>query len=95
MAYAGGAAAAAAAAAIARATKASGAIVNMEADGFQAILARSERPLVVVASGGFFSRSFSYLTPYKGLIFYTKSSTELMLPSRAEVVAAKSIWVPS
>lgn len=95
MAYAGGAAAAAAAAAIARATKASGAIVNMEVDEFQTILARAERPLVVIAPGGFLSRGFSYLTPYKGLVFHTKSKTELTLPGRAEVIYAKSIWIPS
>jgi len=82
-------------AAMAQATKASGAIVNMEVDQFEAILARAERPLVVVASGGFLSRSFHYLMPYKGLVFHTKSKTELMLPPRSEVVLAKTIWIPS
>ncbi len=50
--------------------------------------------LVVVAEGGFMSRDFRYLTAYKGLIFYTKSKTALMLDSRLEVIEAEKIWVP-
>ncbi len=84
----------AAAAAIAQATKASGAIVNMDPDGFLAIVARCDKPLVVMASGGVFRKSFRYLVGYKGLAFHTKSQTELVLPGKVEVVAAKSIWIP-
>ncbi|MBN1857001.1 MAG: hypothetical protein JW846_08625 [Dehalococcoidia bacterium] len=83
-----------AAAAIAQARKASGAIVDMDPDGFMAIVARCEKPVVVVASGGVFHKSFSYLIGYKGLAFHTKSKIELMLPGRVEVVAAKSISIP-
>ncbi len=90
MAYAG----AAAAAAIAQAVKASGAIVNMEPDDFLTILHRCDKPLVVVASGGFLDRSFRYLVSYKGLVFHTKSKAELLLPGRVEVVQAKAIWIP-
>lgn len=82
------------AAAIAQATKASGVIVNMDPVGFLAIVSRCEKPLVVVASGGLLHKSFRYLVGYKGLAFYTKSETELMLPGKVEVVAAKSIWIP-
>ncbi len=91
MAYASGAVAAAA---IAQATKASGAIVDMDPVGFLAIVSRCEKPLVVVASGGLFHKSFRYLVGYKGLVFHTKSESEPMLPGRVEVVAAKSIWIP-
>ena len=84
----------AAAAAIAQATKASGAIVNMDPDGFLAIVARCDKPLVVMASGGVFRKSFRYLVGYKGLAFHTKSQTELVLPGKVEVVAAKSITIP-
>ncbi|MFC2008490.1 hypothetical protein ACFLUT_00340 [Chloroflexota bacterium] len=91
MAYAAGAIAAA----MAQATKASGAIVDMEPDGFMTILAKCERPLVVVSRGGFLDRSFRYLVGHKGFVFHTKSKTELMLPGRIEVVAAKSVWIPS
>ena len=91
MAYAAGAMAAA----MAQATKASGAIVDMEPDQFMTILGKCERPLVVISRGGFLDRSFRYLVGHKGLVFHTKSKTELMLPGKTEVVAAKSVWIPS
>ncbi len=95
MAYgAGGAAAAAAAAAIAQAIKASGAIVRVEPGDFQTILNKTDRPLVVFAVGGWRKSNFQYLTAYKGLIFFTKSATALMLPGGAEVVNARQIWIP-
>ena len=90
MAYAAGAMAAA----MAQATKASGAIVDMEPDQFLSILARCDRPLVVVARGGFLDRSFRYLVGHKGLVLHTRSKTELMLPGKTEVIAAKSVWIP-
>ena len=90
----GAAAGAAAAAAIAQAIKASGAIVRVEPDNFLKILRRTDRPLVVHAEGGFLSTNYQYLTAYKGLIFFTKSRTELMLPGSAEVVIAGKIWIP-
>ena len=86
--------AASAAAAIAEAIKASGAIVRMEPGDFQSILSRSEAPLVVQAQGGVFKANYQYLTSYKGLCFFTKSSQPLNLPGQAEVVSAKNIWIP-
>jgi hypothetical protein len=93
MAYSAGAAGAATAA-IARAVKASGAIVGMETEDFLVIVNRCEKPLVVVAPGGLLDRSFRYLVGYKGLVFHTKSKNELMLPDKAEVVHARTIWIP-
>lgn len=94
-AYVGGVAGGAAAAAvIAQAIKASGAIVRVEPHDFEEILRRSERPLVVSAQGGFISKNYQYLTGYKGLAFYTKSPTPLILPGAAEIVSAKKIWIP-
>ena len=90
----GGSTAAAAAAAIAQAIKASGAIVSVEPSHFEAILKRSEVPLVVSAEGGVFSKKHYYLTPYKGLVFYTKTQAPLPLPRNAELITAKKIWVP-
>ena len=90
----GAAAGAAVAAAIANAIKASGVLVRVAPEDFAAILRRTERPLIVVSQGGFFSTSYKYLTPYKGLAFYTKSPTPLALPIGAEVVNAKSISIP-
>jgi hypothetical protein len=97
MAYAassGGAAAAAAAAAIAQAIKASGAIVRVEPGDFSKILSRVSKSLVVIAKGGLFKPNYQYLTAYKGLMFFTKSSIELMLPGDVEIITAKEIWIP-
>jgi hypothetical protein len=89
----GAAAGAAAAAASAQATKASGAIVRVEPETFVTLLQQTERPLVVVAHGGFPKRH-RYLTPYRGLVFYTAGRDALTLSPDAEVVAARKIWVP-
>lgn len=87
--------AAAAAAAMAEAIKASGAIIRVEPDQFQKILHRQDAPLVVEAIGGFRNRTRQYLTSYKGLVFHTKTTDRAILPSRAEVVLAKKIWIPA
>ncbi len=93
-AVAGGAAGAAAAAAIANAIKASGAIIRVEPRDMQTILSKQKSPLIVVATGGLFSKNYQYLSNYKGLTFFTKSGTPLNLPGDADVVAAKTIWIP-
>lgn len=87
-------AAAAAAAAIAQAIKASGAIVRVEPEEFLKIVSRSEEPLVVTAEGGFLGTTHQYLTSYKGLAFYTKSSEALHLPGDAELIVSRKIWIP-
>ncbi len=89
-----GGAAASAMAAIAQAIKASGAIVRVEPGDFTKILSRTSRTLVVTAKGGFSKSNYQYLTAYKGLMFFTKSPTELMLPGDAEIIAAREIWIP-
>jgi len=91
----GGGAAAARAAAIAQAIKASGAIIRVNPEAFFTILNKSERPLIVIARGGLIRANYQYLTAYKGLIFFTKSPSELMLPGSAEVIFADRIWIPS
>lgn len=82
------------AAAIAQAIKASGVIVRVEPGDFIRILHKQDETLVVIAPGGFFQRGWRYLTSYKGLAFFTKSRDPLPLPGGAEVVEAKTIWVP-
>ncbi len=89
-----GTATVAGAAAIAEAIKASGAIIRLEASEFQKILSKSESPLIVTALGGVFSKKFLYLTNYKGLHFFCKSSTPIQLPSDAEIVQSKKIYIP-
>jgi hypothetical protein len=91
----GAAGAAVIAAAIANAIKASGAIVKIDPHDFETIVGRTKDPLVVFAEGGLFTKNYQYLTSYKGLFFYTKSPSLLQLPSGAEVVRTKSIWIPA
>lgn len=85
----------AAAVAAAEAIKASGAIVRVEPIQFERLVSRIEDPLVVRAHGTFLGERWEYLTGYKGLVFYTKAKAPLQLPGRAEIVAAKSISIPS
>ncbi len=85
---------AAAAAAIAQAIKASGAIVRVEPNDLQELLFRTEQPLVVRATGGFFGTNYQYLTSYKGLVFFTKSANPVDLPADSEIVESKKIWIP-
>jgi hypothetical protein len=87
-------AAAAAAAATAQAIRASGVVVQLETADFMGILERQNSPLVVHAIGGFLTTTYQYLTSYKGLAFYCKSSTPLQLPKDVELVQAGSIWIP-
>lgn len=89
-----GAAAGAAAAAIARAIKASGTIVRVGPRDFEAIVKRSQKPLVIHAQGGLFSTKHQYFVSYKGFAFYTKTAAPLVLPADAEVVEAEKVWTP-
>jgi hypothetical protein len=86
--------AAAAAAAIAQAIKASGTIVRMRPGEFRKLVARQEQPLVVYTTGGMIRKNHQYLTGYRGLAFYTKSSTPVELPGSVEIVLAETIWIP-
>ena len=88
------AAAAAHAAAIANAIKASGVVVRVLPEDFSRILQKVEKPLVILAEGGFFSTSYQYLTSYKGFAFFTKSSTPIQFASGVEIVVANKIWLP-
>lgn len=91
---AGGAAGAAAAAAIANAIKASGVLVRVESNDFLNIINRIDRPLIVIANPGFLSPGYKYLTSYRGLAFYTKSSEMLRFPGSIETILAKKIHIP-
>lgn len=88
------AAGAAVAAAIANAIKASGVVVSVEPDDFVKILRKVDQPLIVYAEGGFFSKKYQYLTSYKGLAFFTKSSEPIQFAPVVEIVKARKIWIP-
>jgi hypothetical protein len=89
-----GAESAAIQAAIANAIKASGVVVQVSAEDFQRIVARGDKPLVICATGGFFSTNYQYLTSYKGFAFFTKSKMPLDLSPKIETVMAEKIWIP-
>jgi hypothetical protein len=86
--------AAAAMAAIAEAIKASRAIVRLDPENFRKIISKTNKPLIVTATGGLFKRNYQYLTAYKGLVSFTKSPTELLLAGDAEIIAAREIYIP-
>jgi len=90
----GATAAAAAHAAIANAIKASGVIIRVENKDFLVIIERVEKPLVVMTEKSFWSPSYKYISSYKGLAFFTKSSEPLRLPSDVELVMAQKIYIP-
>ena len=90
-----GAGAVAAHAAIANAIKASGVIIRVENKDFLVVIRRVEKPLVVMTEKSFWSPSYKYISSYKGLAFFTKSSELLRLPSDVELVSAKKIHIPS
>ena len=81
-------------AAIANAIKATGVVVRLEPGEWLSILKRTENPLVVVSQGGMFKPKFQYLTSYRGLAFFTKSPSALVLPGRVDIITAKSMSVP-
>ncbi|MCP4217662.1 MAG: hypothetical protein GY765_23670 [bacterium] len=83
-----------AAQAIAKAIKASGAIIEVSPENFEIILRRTEKPLVIFNEYGIFSKKYKYLTNYKGLIFFCKSPVTLNIP-KAEIIVAGKIWTPN
>lgn len=89
-----GASAAAVQAAIANAIKASGVVVRVSPEDFAKIVTKSEKPLLIYSTGGFFSKNHQYLTSYKGFAFFTKSGTPLDLSPKIEIIAADRIWIP-
>ena len=85
---------AAAAAAIAQAVKASGVIVRVTPEDFENILSKSDKPLVICATGGFISTNYQYMTSYKGFAFFTKCPAPLMFSPKVETIVAQKIWIP-
>ena len=81
-------------AAMANALKASGVVVRLEPGEWLSVLKRTDNPLVVIAEGGLFKTKYQYLTSYRGLAFFTKSPTALVLPGRTELITAKSMSIP-
>jgi len=69
-----------------------GAMVFVEPEEFVSVLERAESPVLVAAQAKvFFSISYTYLLPYKGLVFRTKTKTPLNVNDDVEVIVAKHI----
>ena len=81
--------------AVAEAIKASGAIVQVNAAVFAQLAAKEKKPLIVIAKGGFMGKGFKYLMGYRGLVFYAKSSEQLLFPGDADIINAGKIWLPT
>ncbi len=84
----------AAANAAARAVKASGAIIKLEAGEFSKILSRTIDPLIVISPCGYKKRKTKYLLSWKGFVFYCESTEQMVLPKGSETVLADKIWIP-
>lgn len=89
-----GGGAAAAMAAIANAIKASGAIVEVSPQEFIRILGMIPDPLVIMSEKKIFKTSYQYMISYKGFVFHTKSSEQIYEVGSAQIINAKTIWVP-
>jgi hypothetical protein len=85
---------AAAAAALAQAIKAMGTVVRVESGEFLRIVDQNPEPLIVHATGGFFSAKELYLTSYRGFVFFTKSDMPLPLTANCQIIEARKIWIP-
>ncbi len=79
---------------VANAIKAMGTVVRVEPEEFIKILRLQDEPLLVRSEGGMFSKSFRYLTTYRGLAFHCKSSTELTFPVRVQLIQAEKMSIP-
>ena len=65
--------------------------VCVKLEDFLTILSKSEAPLVIVTSEGFFTKIYKYVTSYKGFVFFTESLDRLSLDSPIEVIYAQSL----
>jgi hypothetical protein len=65
--------------------------VCVKLEDFLTILSKSEQPLVIVTSEGFFTKIYKYVTAYKGFVFFTESLDKLELDSNIEVIYAQSL----
>lgn len=80
---------------VARAIKASGVLVRVDAGEFTRLVNQQDEPLVVRAQRGVFKRYWRHLMGYRGLAFLADAPDPLPLPGRARVIEARDIWIPS
>jgi hypothetical protein len=74
--------------------KMNGVFVRLAPEDFQNLLNRNEGLAVVTTSTTFFGTTFTYVTSYKGLVFYCKTKAQLSIASRHETIVAQAISLP-
>ena len=72
----------------------SGVFVKLQPEDFQNLLNRNEGLAVVTTSTRFFGTTFTYVTAYKGLVFFCKSKNPLSVASRHEIINAQTVSLP-
>ncbi len=80
-----------------KAIKASGVIVQVNADTFLKLLVKADNPLLITACNyNFFSKSFQYLLSYKSFIFFVESKQRLIIPDleELEMIEADAMILP-
>jgi hypothetical protein len=65
--------------------------VCVKLEDFLTIVSKSEAPLVIVTSEGYFTKIYKYVTAYKGFVFFTESLDKLEFGSNIEVIFAQSL----
>ena len=77
---------------VAKAVKVSGSRVQLRPEEFERLISRTVRDRLVISSQKrFFSRTFQYLTSYKGFTFYTESAKPLSFPVTHDTIEAEKI----
>ena len=74
-----------------KAIKVDGPMVQLEPHDFTLLVHRIEAPLVVTARVRIFKIYHRYMTVYKGIFFYTRSTNQLRFAAPVELVTAKKI----
>jgi hypothetical protein len=65
--------------------------VCVKLEDFLTIVSKSEAPLVIVTSEGYFTKIYKYVTAYKGFVFFTESLDKLEFGTNIEVIFAQSL----
>jgi len=73
--------------------RAMGMIVLVEPTEFVAIVAKMDRPMVILAEGAL-SMTFRYVTVYKEMIFFSKGDSPVTFVNEVELIRARKIWLP-
>jgi hypothetical protein len=75
--------------------KMTGVFIRLSPEDFQNMLNRNEGLAVVTTSTSFFGITYTYVTSYKGLVFYCKAKSQLSISSRHETIVAQTISLPA